>query len=98
MDETNDKLLISKRSKSQTRRNHFISKNAKLFNKAAKHKGSTGYDYHFTDSLKLKDIKSRASLHKDVFPSKKEFRSMFNDFMAPRLREEYHPDLITDKK
>ena len=40
------------------------------------------------DVEEIREAKHRVSLKKSVFSTKKEFRKIFNDFMAPRSTDE----------
>ena len=40
------------------------------------------------DAQEIKEAKNRVRLKKSVFSTKKQFRQMFNDFMAPRMTDE----------
>ena len=71
----------------KTKTDRFKSKNELLMSRAAKNNYSPGRDFHYIDQLELRDLKNRAKLKKDVFQSRKEFRSLFNEFMAPRHHE-----------
>ena len=71
----------------KTKTDRFKSKNELLMSRAAKNNNSPGRDFHYIDQLELRDLKNRAKLKKDVFQSRKEFRSLFNEFMAPRHNE-----------
>ena len=88
MDEQVDELNHQMNSRlMKSKKDHFKTKNEMLMFRAAKNNNSPGRDFHFQDKLELKDLKNRAKLNKGVFQSRKEFRSLFNEFMAPRNHE-----------
>ena len=40
------------------------------------------------DADEIREAKNRVRLKKSIFSTKKQFRQIFNDFMAPRLTDE----------